>query len=236
MTITRHFSTRICIIGFMTWKHTTTLPLWGEAIGHQWISLINGLDCGVCLLLRSLSRTSWRTNSRIPGVVWRYDAHVAPLWIFRCFSPITVTSQWAPWRLKLPASPLFTHLLIQAQIKENIKAPCHWPMCGGFTGHWCIPRTKGQWRGKCFHDVIMVYITLYVGKHCRLQGFYLPTEADLYIDRYCQGSTYRIKTLHLYFAMLDKFHRSRQQPGYRVLGYIAFTNVANHQKALAESH
>ena len=33
----------------------------------------------------------------------------------------------------------------------NIKAPRHWPMCGEFTGDRWIPRTKGQWRGKCFH-------------------------------------------------------------------------------------
>ena len=35
---------------------------------------------------------------------------------------------------------------VQAQIKENIKAPrYYWPLWG-----W-IPRTKGQWRGKWFH-------------------------------------------------------------------------------------
>ena len=32
----------------------------------------------------------------------------------------------------------------QAQIKENIKAPHHGPLCGEFTGHWWIPRTNGQ--------------------------------------------------------------------------------------------
>ena len=32
----------------------------------------------------------------------------------------------------------------QAQIKENIKAPRHWPLCGEFTGDRSIPRTKGQ--------------------------------------------------------------------------------------------
>ena len=37
------------------------------------------------------------------------------------------------------------------QIKENIKAPRHWPLCGEFTGDRWIPRTKGQLRGKCFH-------------------------------------------------------------------------------------
>ena len=47
------------------------------------------------------------------------------------------------WRLKSPASPLFTQLFIQAQVKENIKAPRHrWPVNS---------RTNSQWRGKCFH-------------------------------------------------------------------------------------
>ena len=40
---------------------------------------------------------------------------------------------------------------IQTQIKENIKAPRHWPLCGEFTGDRWIPRTNGQQRGKCFH-------------------------------------------------------------------------------------
>ena len=33
---------------------------------------------------------------------------------------------------------------IQAQIKENIKASRHWPLCGEFTGDRWIPRTNGQ--------------------------------------------------------------------------------------------
>ena len=31
---------------------------------------------------------------------------------------------------------LFTQPFIQTQIKENIKAPRHWPLCGEFTGDW----------------------------------------------------------------------------------------------------
>ena len=31
---------------------------------------------------------------------------------------------------------LLNHLLIQAQIKENIKAPCHWLLCGEFTNEF----------------------------------------------------------------------------------------------------
>ena len=64
---------------------------------------------------------------------------------------ITMTSQWVGWRLKSPASRLFTQPFIRAQIKENIKAPRHWPLCGEFTGDRWIPRTNGQLRGKCFH-------------------------------------------------------------------------------------
>ena len=54
-------------------------------------------------------------------------------------------------RLKSPAFRLFTQPFVQVQIKENIKAPRHWPLCGEFTGDRWIPRTKGQYRGKCFH-------------------------------------------------------------------------------------
>ena len=36
-----------------------------------------------------------------------------------------MTSWWARWRLKSPASGLFTQACIQAQIKENVKAPHH---------------------------------------------------------------------------------------------------------------
>ena len=33
---------------------------------------------------------------------------------------------------------------IQTQIKENIKAPRDWPLCGELTGDRWIPRTNGQ--------------------------------------------------------------------------------------------
>ena len=34
--------------------------------------------------------------------------------------------------------------VFQTQIKENIKAPCHWHLRGKFTGDRWIPCTKGQ--------------------------------------------------------------------------------------------
>ena len=58
---------------------------------------------------------------------------------------ITVTSSWTRWRLKSPASRLFTQVFIQAQIKESTNAPHHLPLCREFTGDRWIPRTKGQW-------------------------------------------------------------------------------------------
>ena len=55
---------------------------------------------------------------------------------------IRVTSYWARWRLKSPASRLFTQSFVQARIKENIKAKCHWtlwgysPVIGEFPAQW----------------------------------------------------------------------------------------------------
>ena len=39
---------------------------------------------------------------------------------------------------------LFTQSIIQAQIKENIKAPRHWPLCEEFTGDRWISHTNDQ--------------------------------------------------------------------------------------------
>ena len=73
---------------------------------------------------------------------------------------ITVTSKWARWRLKSPAFQLFTQPYFQTQIKENTKAPRHWPLWGEFTGDRWIPRTKDQKRGKVsiwwrHHEIIL---------------------------------------------------------------------------------
>ena len=60
-----------------------------------------------------------------------------------CFT-ITMTSQWAWWRLRSPTSRLFTQSSIRAQIKENIKSSRHWRLCGEITGDRWIPRTNGH--------------------------------------------------------------------------------------------
>ena len=59
----------------------------------------------------------------------------------------TVTSVCARWRPKSPTSRLFAQPDIQAQIKENIKAPRHWHLLGEPTGDkWIHKGTR-----KCFH-------------------------------------------------------------------------------------
>ena len=45
---------------------------------------------------------------------------------------------------------LFTSPFVQAQSKENIKAPGQLALLGEFTGDWWIPCTKSQYRGKCY--------------------------------------------------------------------------------------
>ena len=43
-----------------------------------------------------------------------------------------------------PASRLFTQPFIRAQIKEYIKAPRHWPLCGEFTGAAEFPAQRAS--------------------------------------------------------------------------------------------
>ena len=59
-------------------------------------------------------------------------------------SDITMTSWWARWRLKSPASRLFIQPFIQTQTKENTKTPRHRPLCGEFTGDRWIPAQRAS--------------------------------------------------------------------------------------------
>ena len=53
-----------------------------------------------------------------------------------------MTSWWAWWRLKSPASRLFAQQFVQVQFKENIKASRHWPFWGESIGDQWIPLRK----------------------------------------------------------------------------------------------
>ena len=68
-----------------------------------------------------------------------------------------MTSELARWRFKSPASRLFTQPFIRAQIKENIKAPRHWPFFRGIHRGPVNSPHKGPVTRKMFSfdDVIM---------------------------------------------------------------------------------
>ena len=59
--------------------------------------------------------------------------------------------------IKSLASQLFAQSFVLAQIKENIKALCHWPLWEESTSDQWIPLTKGQWHRIffLFDDIII---------------------------------------------------------------------------------
>ena len=106
----------------------------------------------------------WRITGGFPSQIkgrelWSFDV-VYCCWLFfnKRSSCWCLKTQWHLWdvtfhyddvimgarRLKSPAKRLLTQPFIQTQIKENIKAPRHGPLCGEFTGDRWIPRTNGQ--------------------------------------------------------------------------------------------
>ena len=113
-------------------------------------------------------------------------------WWYVCY--IILTSQWPRWRLKSPASRLFTQPFIQTQIKENFKAPRHWTLCGEVTGTGEFPAQRVSyaenvsiwWRD---HDVFAS-----CKKSCTIQSYrfgviiilwnsFSPIQLPNYIDR-----------------------------------------------------
>ena len=75
---------------------------------------------------------------------------------------ITVTSQWMWWPVNSPVSRLFAQSFVEAKIKENIKAPRHWPLSGIHRSPLDSPH-KGSITRKMFSfdDVIMACIHIY---------------------------------------------------------------------------
>ena len=85
-------------------------------------------------------------SAAMASAIWlfHYGTYKSNIHFTKIGLSIALTSYWARWPLKSPASELFTQPSIQAQIKENIKASRHWPLCVEFTGDRWIPRSKDQ--------------------------------------------------------------------------------------------
>ena len=70
------------------------------------------------------------SSQRERGSVVTSIIHPPSSFFVHCIKVITMTPKWAGWHLQSPASWSFTQAFIQAQIKENIKGPRHWPLWG----------------------------------------------------------------------------------------------------------
>ena len=114
---------------------------------------------------------------------------------------IIMTSSWARWCIKSQASQLFTQPFVQVQIKENIKSPRHWPLCGEITGAVNYPH-KGQVRQKkWFHLMtsswrICALRAVTIGQHFLLFlfGVHAIQDANIYQNFACY-STQRLFNL-----------------------------------------
>ena len=105
---------------------------WRDCLGHKF---------------GAIDTTSTRKHDNFPEAM---QLAVLPLWSSH-YSDVIIGATASQSQV----SRLFTELFIHAQIKENIKASRHWPLCGEFTGHsphkW--PKTRNM---SPFDDVIMV--------------------------------------------------------------------------------
>ena len=72
-----------------------------------------------------------------------HDACLVQLWRFQLKSVKSYRADKVKFTDRQSLTIVYS-TFIQTQIKEDIKAPRHWPLCGKFTGDLWIPRTNGQ--------------------------------------------------------------------------------------------
>ena len=139
----------------IVWQHSCQ-SMWSQV----WKFWSTDMDC----YLTFLEKAIWKNMPQIfamASLIWREYLSPFNLWvqclIYGRFS-LCLALQWRHNDCygvsnHQPHDCLLNRWFSQLQIKENIKAPRHWPLGGEFTGHRWIPRTNGQWRGKCFHTM-----------------------------------------------------------------------------------
>ena len=100
------------------WKH----------FPRYWPFVHKGQWCGALMFSMICVWINGWVNNCEAGDLRRYRVHYDVI----VMVPISVTSWWARWRLKSPASQMFIQPFVQPKIKEDIKAPPHWPVTGEF--------------------------------------------------------------------------------------------------------
>ena len=120
----------------------------------------------VCLTRRQwVNWESRKTSSRIQAEIkgnFRDTSHGIPRVHYGDVIMTTMASQ-------ITSLTVVYSIVYSGADQRNIKSPRHWPLYGEFTGDRWIPRTNGQFRGKCFHlmtsswyDALFLLIT----DHC----------------------------------------------------------------------
>ena len=97
-------------------------------------------------------------------------------------------------RLKSPASRLFTQSFIQTQIKENIKAPHHWPLCGNSPGPGEFLAQMASYAENFsiwwpHHDKINEMLNYFILNVLVFRGMALSVQMEVYYTYTAAGST-----------------------------------------------
>ena len=128
-------------------------------------SLVKSLQIIVRSIFRWVAVTSLK--DRAPGV---FPVHYSDVIMGTIASQITSLT-------------IVYSTFIQRQIKENIKAPLHRPLCGEFTVDQWIPRTNGQWRRKFFYLMTSSWISAMDGMlHFTATHLITPLIDDGHVD------------------------------------------------------
>ena len=138
----------------MTWRcfpHITS-PLWGESIVFPIsLALCEGnplVTSGFPTQRASIVFSYWSEQTvertfKVPWfeTAWHWCVYaVIGYWWIVHYSDVILSVMAS----QIMGISIVYSTVCSAQIKENIKAPHHWPLCGEFTGDRWIPHTKGQ--------------------------------------------------------------------------------------------
>ena len=91
------------------------------------------------------ARKSSRYDCTLKKIYFYQQSLCNTLSKFNAFVNTKYVDKVVAQKLKWPASRLFTQASIQTQMKENIKAPRHWPLCGEFTGTGDFPAQRASY-------------------------------------------------------------------------------------------
>ena len=158
--IIKHFHSRDFTISYMKhlmWgRHKMEIPF---VMNDGFQSIRKSSVRGALMFSLMLVSMSCCTNSQIANGRRRYGSHVTSLLCVIERYPAHLAVKTAlQWRhnerdgvSNHQSKDCLLYRLFRRRSKKKIKAPRHWPLWGEFIGDRWIPRTKGQWHGKCFH-------------------------------------------------------------------------------------